>query len=205
MPLILSEILNGIDLKYFIDLDDPESLSRAYDVGDEKLQGGECVARMIADTFARGYKLELEKIINMGEDADFISGPEKYLELHYSVKIINEIAFKYKVLTRNVVMDALSTWDGHLRPNIFSAIMNSQDAMNSLRGFDLEEHIPAWRKQNPDFTMTSYKYDFYRDEEQDWKNQERLMSLSFQDGHVKMKMVMPIKEVKTIPKSKEIE
>lgn len=204
--MYLTEILKDINLSYFIDLEDPESLSRTYKINDEKeIQGSECIGETIAETIGRGFNIGIEKVTDIsGAKSKFTEGPEKYIKINYKVKIINEIAFKYKVYTKNATLTLFDTWEGFLKPNIFYSILNNANAINKLHNFELNEFIPEWEKTNPDQTVTSYKYAFYPSEESGWANPQRLQFVKFNNGYIELEIEMPVKEVKTIPKEKEI-
>lgn len=200
----LSEIIQNINLNYFIDISDPSSLSNIYTVDNSQLQGSKCVGNAIAEMFARGYELSIQDVIPLPDTQDFTTGPEKTLEIHYKTKVINEIALKYKIYTENGALSNLDTWEGYLKPNIFFSIINSAKTMNKLTDFDLEEHIPTWKKENPDQTVTHYKYDFYPSEKPEWANPERLTSVGFKDGYILLKIKIPVKETMNVPETKEI-
>lgn len=200
----LTEILQNISLENLINLSDHKDLSKIYKIENSDVQGKDCVGEFVAQSFAKGYNLEIQKVILSNKDINFVTGPENYLEITYSTKVIHELAYKYKVLTKDLVLNTLPTWEGFLKSSIFYAILNNPTTINKLQNFDLTNFLPQWKEKNPDATLTSYKYEFYEDEKPDWADPERLSVVKFDKGYIIITINMPVKEIKTPIEGKEI-
>jgi hypothetical protein len=204
MPL-LTEILQDINYKEGIVLDDESSLLNKYEIEGEEIQGFVAVSRFISETFERNFKTIIENIKKSDLPIDFKTGPEDLLDILYKTKVVNEVAFKYKLVTKNKDLTSLPTWEDYLKPNIFKEIIKNQSAMRVLTSFNIDEYMPKWRKENQDKTFTTYKYTFYSAEKEQWQSVNRIQEVKFQDGYIVMKITMPVKEEKVIPEEPSAE
>jgi hypothetical protein len=196
----LTEIIQNVEVPDRIRMDDSNSLSKVYDIGEEKLHGYECIGKVFSEMLAKGYNLSVEGMIKSSKQIDFVTGPEQYLTIKYKAKIINEVASKYKIITNDTNLELLDTWQGFLRTSIFNEIMDNPATINKLQDFDISEYVPLRKKENNDQTTTSYSYEFYEAEKPEWRNSERLHAAVLSKGFVLIQIDLPVKEVKTAPK-----
>jgi len=193
--LLLTEIIKDVEIRERIQLDDSHTLTNVYDIDGEKISGSQCVAKFIAETLAKGYKLTAEKVFLADEPVDFVTGPEQMLVILYKTRIINELASKYKLITSDESLDDLKTWEAYLKPEIFKEILANPTTLSKMQEIDLNEFLPKLKKTNKDQTVTSYKYKFYEAEKPEWADNKRLKFVSFINGYLKIKIDLPVQEV----------
>jgi len=199
----LTEILKNIDYQYGINPSSEEDLLKIYETDQGNRTGIDMLSDFICKTIGKGYKDKIKRINRSSRKLDFVTGPEDMLEIEYEFKVINEEAIKNKVITKDMVLQEMNTWETILRPGIFKNLIDTSACYNGLTKFQIDEHMPRIKKANNDATFTTYKYVFYQTEKPEWKSPERLQSLSFKNGYIRLKVDMPVKQEAVIPADKE--
>lgn len=191
--ILLTEILDNIEVPNRIKLEDPDSLAKTYSIDGGEINGYEAISKLVNETFKMAYNLKLEDVSRSNKDIDLTTGPEAYLVFKYKTKIVNQLASKYKFITKEVKMDLLETWNNFLKPSIFKEIIEDPETLNKLQDFNIDDFIPVKKKENDDQTVTSYSYYFYEEEKPEWKNNNRLKSVSISESHFSLEIELPVK------------
>lgn len=212
--MLLTEILD-VNLGYLIDIKDPKSLSKVYDVDGEKLPGNECISKFIEETLENSsteyetpetekgaalFRLYIDDAGPSNVETPLAVGPNRYLTMRYKTKIRHGAALKYKLITKDTNLSDKDTWEAYIRPNVFFSLINNEKIYSKLKSVQLNDFLGQKLKKNNDESFTRYEYSFYDEERPDWADNSRLREIQFDKGFLILTIDMPVYEVKTPPK-----